>query len=253
MDQNNQNILKTIPPVTLNIIIINILCWLLELVFKSKGIDLTEILGLHYFKSPLFYPHQIITYMFMHDPSGITHVLFNMFAVFMFGRTLEMIWGSKRFLIYYLLTGIGAGLVNLFVVYLRINYLQENISPELLEQVYLKGSQALSMHQNFIDETAASLNLLINTSMVGASGAVFGILVAFGMFFPNVKLMVMPIPVPIKAKYFVIGYGVIELVLGLNNASGDNIAHFAHLGGLIVGFIISYYWKRKNTFNDYYY
>ena len=253
MNQNRESIFKSIPPVTLNIIIINVICWLMELAFKAKGIDVTDYLGLHYFKSEYFYPHQIITYMFMHDPSGITHVLFNMFAVFMFGRTLETVWGGKRFLFYYLITGIGAALLNMLVVYLRIHQLESILSPELVELVYANGAQALSMQQNFVNVDAASLNLLINTSMVGASGAVFGILVAFGMLFPNVKLMVIPIPVPIKAKYFVIGYGVVELFLGLNNAEGDNVAHFAHLGGLVVGFILVYYWKKKNKIDGYYF
>lgn len=189
----------------------------------------------------------------MHDPSGITHVLFNMFAVFMFGRTLEMVWGSKRFLCYYLITGIGAALLNMLVVYLRIKQLEGVLSPELISEVYARGAEALSMHRNFIDADAASLNLLINTTMVGASGAVFGILVGFGMLFPNAKLMIIPIPIPVKAKYFVIGYGTIELLLGLYDASGDNVAHFAHLGGLIVGFIIVYFWKKKNKIDGFYF
>ncbi len=143
--------------------------------------------------------------MFLHDPTGPAHLFFNMFAVFMFGRTLETIWGPKKFLLYYLLTGIGAGLTQVLVC-------------------YLSGSMALT---------------------VGASGAVFGILVAFGMLFPNAELMLLFPPIPIKAKWFVIGYGVLELFLGVAGSEMDNVAHFAHLGGLLVGLVILLYWRKK--------
>lgn len=252
MQQNRSGILGSIPPVVLNIIIINALCWLAQIVFLSKGIDLTDYLGLHYFRSNHFYPHQIITYMFMHDSSSISHLFFNMFAVFMFGRTLETIWGGKRFLLYYLATGIGAGLANLLVVYLRIQYVEMSLSPEMIAEVYANGAEAINQGKNYIDATAGQLNYLINIGMVGASGAVFGILVAFGMLFPNVELMMIPIPIPIKAKYFVMGYGAIELILGLWNRNDDNVAHFAHLGGLIVGFIIITYWKKTKKINGHY-
>jgi len=158
-----------------------------------------------------------------------------MFAVYMFGRTLEMVWGPKRFLVYYLLTGIGAAVAQELVYaieYREIVFNSAIINVNIGEQIINK--------QDFY-------NILPPT--LGASGAVFGILVAFGMLFPNVELMMLFFPVPIKAKWFVIGYGVIELFLGIANSAGDNVAHFAHLGGLITGFFIILYWRKKGKAN----
>lgn len=201
-----------ITPVVKNLLIINALMLILTWVLASPqfGIDLTLYLGLHFWKSPYFYPHQLITYMFMHG--GFTHILFNMFAVYMFGRVLENVWGSKRFLFYYMITGIGAGVVQLIV-----NWWQFQSTGQL-------------------------------PITVGASGAVFGILLAFGMLFPNTELMLLFPPIPIKAKYFVIGYAVIELYLGVQNFSFDNIAHFAHLGGMLFGFILLKIWQKNSNF-----
>lgn len=253
MNQNQNSFFKSIPPVTLNIIIINVILWLSQKIFLTKGIDLSEYLGLHYWSSDYFYPHQILTYMFLHDPSSFTHILFNMFAVFMFGRTLEMVWGPKRFLFYYIATGIGAALINLLVVGIRIHYIEVNLSPEMISEVMNNGASLLSRGMNYSEESLGALNMMINQTTIGASGAVFGILLAFGMIFPNVELMMIPIPIPIKAKYFVIGYGVIELLLGLQNSAGDNVAHFAHLGGLFFGLLIILYWKKTNKTNGRYY
>jgi len=212
----------SIPVVTRNIIIINVLVALIDFVLTNKGITigglpLYRIIGLHYFTSDFFQPFQLITYMFAHG--GLGHIFFNMFAVFMFGRTLETVWGAKRFLIYYMITGIGAGLVQ--------------------EAVW-----ALTL----ADPVAINYSVT-----VGASGAVFGILLAFGMLFPNAELIMIPIPIPIKAKYFVIGYGVLELFLGVASFSGDNVAHFAHLGGLLFGLILILYWKKTNKQNGRFY
>lgn len=227
------NVRRTVPPVTLNIIIITVICWIAQLLFEKTGtIDITNFLGLHFFKADNFYPHQLITYMFMHatyDSNGnivITHILFNMFAVYMFGRTLEMVWGSKRFLFYYIVTGLGAGIVQ------ELTWLYDF-------RDILSNAQNLATYQVYLDMVIT----------VGASGAVFGILVAFGMLFPNAELMIIPIPIPIKAKYFVVLYGALELYLGLSNYSGDNVAHFAHLGGLLFGIIIVLYWKKQNKKN----
>lgn len=253
MSTSQNRLFSSVPPVTLNIIIINVLVWLAQVLFLTKGIDLSDYLGLHYFASESFYPHQIVTYMFLHDPSGIMHILFNMFAVFIFGRMLETVWGGKRFLFYYMMTGIGAGLINLLVTYIRIHSVESGLTPEMLNDVYTNGATILHRGMNYTNESLASLNILINQTTVGASGAVFGILLAFGMIFPNIELMVIPIPVPIKAKYYVIGYGILELLLGLRNDANDNVAHFAHLGGLLVGLIIILYWKRKNKINGRFY
>ena len=213
---NGGGFLGTIPVVIRNLIIINFLFWLIDWVFASKGLffggDITLFnwyIGLHAFSSEYFMPHQMITYMFTH--AGFTHMFFNLFAVFMFGRTLETVWGPKRFLIYYMVTGIGAGLVQQLVWAIQLDPMALNYC-----------------------------------TTVGASGAVFGILLAFGMLFPNAELMMIPIPIPIKAKYFVIGYGVLELFLGVANFSDDNVAHFAHLGGLVFGLILILYWKKTN-------
>lgn len=253
MNQNSQGFLNSIPVVTRNLIIINGLIWLAQFLLLKNGIDFSEYLGLHYFASNDFKPHQIITYMFLHDPMSPAHVFFNMFAVFMFGRTLETVWGGKRFLTYYMLTGIGAGLAQMLVTYIRIHYLEIGLPAEAIADVYQNGTALLNSMKNYADPNLAEMNILINTSTVGASGAVFGILLAFGMLFPNVELFIIPFPFPIKAKWFVIGYGLIELGLGIANRSGDNVAHFAHLGGLVVGLIIILYWKKKAKSDGRYY
>lgn len=238
--------MNSIPVVTRNLIIINFLVWIADELLGSR-FSMGNYLALHYFTSEHFMPHQIITYMFMHGSLG--HVFFNMFAVFMFGRTLEMVWGPKRFLVYYMLTGIGAAALQLLIVYLRVHYIEANMSAEAISTVYNEGLSVLMSNKNYADPNMGALNLLVNTSMVGASGAVFGVLVAFGMLFPNVELMMLFFPVPIKAKWFVIGYGVLELVLGVMDNAGDNVAHFAHLGGLITGFFIILYWRKKGRAN----
>jgi len=227
------------PPVTKNLIIINVLFFLGAAVATKYGFELSDYLGLHYFMSENFNPAQLISYMFMH--AGFTHLFFNMFAVWMFGRILEQIWGPKRFLFYYIACGIGAGLVQELVQY--IHY-----AVELSAYTSVKTPEGLviSMQQY--------LNMMAPT--VGASGAVYAILLAFGMLFPNEKMFIIPFPFPIKAKYFVAGYAVIELMEGIANSPADNVAHFAHLGGMIFGFILIMYWrKKKNKGNNgtYYY
>ena len=233
MFQSRQGFFSSIPPETKNLIIINLLFWLAEIVLPRVGIDLVKYLGLHYFAASDFNAVQLVTYMFMHDPGSFGHVFFNMFSVFMFGRTLEMVWGSKRFLIYYLTTGIGAGLVQ-----------------EVTWFFSLKDAIDATIVQAGWETTRALLN---NVITIGASGAVFGILLAFGMLFPNAELFIMFIPIPVKAKYFVIFYGIVELFLGVGNFSGDNIAHFAHLGGMLFGFFLIKYWKKKGFGNGQYF
>jgi membrane associated rhomboid family serine protease len=223
-----------IPPVTKNLIIINILFFLGTIVAERYGIDLNNILGLHFFLADKFNPVQLFTYMFMHG--GWSHLFFNMFAVWMFGCVLEQTWGSGRFLFYYILCGAGAGVVQeivQFIHYETVLSVYDNVDL---------GGQIVSM--------AEYLNLMVT---VGASGAVYAILLAFGMFFPNQSMFIFPIPVPIKAKFFVIGYAVLELYLGLSNKASDNVAHFAHLGGMIFGFILIMYWRKKSRNNGTYY
>jgi membrane associated rhomboid family serine protease len=214
------------PPVTKNLIIINALFFLGTIVADRYGVDLNNILGLHFFLADKFNPAQLFTYMFMHG--GWSHVFFNMFAVWMFGSILEQIWGSRRFLFYYILCGVGAGVVQEIVQFVHYETVLS-----AYDSVDLSG-QVVQMEDY--------LNLMVT---VGASGAVYAILLAFGMFFPNRKMFIIPIPVPVKAKYFVIGYAVLELYLGLSNNVSDNVAHFAHLGGMIFGFILIMYWRQR--------
>ena len=247
MSQNNTGFANSIPPVTLNLLIINVLLWIVTALFSNR-IDLSNLLGLHYVTSELFMPHQLITHMFMHGST--THVFFNMFAVYIFGSVLERTWGSTKYLVYYMLTGLGAAGLQLLVAYIRIHAIEADMPSDLVAEVYAQGANALAQNKNFIDPLAAKLNLLLNVPMVGASGAVFGLLVAFGMLFPNVPIMMLFFPVPIKAKWFVIGYGAMELILGVLDNAGDNVAHFAHLGGLITGFFIILYWRKKAKPNE---
>ena len=245
MQQARSSFLSGIPNVCKNILIINIIVWLAQMVLMQRGIDLSDQFGLYYFESPNFRIYQFITYMFLHSPHSFGHVFFNMFAVFMFGRLLEQLWGPKRFLIYYFITGLGAALIQMLVVGIRISSVKSGLSGDAIADVIAQGGQLLDQNMNYTDAAKGSLNLLLNTGTIGASGAVFGILLAFGMLFPNIPLYIIPFPFPIKAKWLVIGYGVIELVLGIADR-GDNIAHFAHLGGMIFGIFMILYWKKRD-------
>ena len=266
---NYRPVLNNIPPVVKNLIIVNILFFLATWVVKSMGIDFVEIMGMHYLGSEKFMLHQIFTHMFMHG--GLTHIFFNMFALWMFGRVLEGVWGSKRFLVYYVVTGLGAIALHTFVNFLEINSIQNAItafqntpSPEILDHFVNKNlPNATSQVQDFIntwydDPTSSAyaseglnlmqriLELKMDIPTIGASGAVFGVLLAFGMLFPNTQLMLLFPPIPIKAKYFVMGYGAIELYLGFTQ-SGGSVAHFAHLGGMLFGFILIKYWNKTSN------
>lgn len=222
------------PTVTKNLIIINVLLFAATFVAQSYGVDLAQYLGLHFFLADSFNPAQLFTYMFMH--AGFGHIFFNMFAVWMFGRILEQVWGPRRFLFYYILCGIGAGLIQEVVQF--IHY-----------ETVLSAYSAVTTRSGVIP-MAEYLNQM---TTVGASGAVYAILLAFGMLFPNQQMFIFPLPFPIKAKYFVIGYAAIELYSGLANNAGDNVAHFAHLGGMIFGFILIMYWRKTNKNNGTYY
>jgi membrane associated rhomboid family serine protease len=227
------------PPVVKNLLIINVVMFLGTIMFaRLFNVDLNRILGLFYFQSPYFGPWQLVTHMFMHG--GIAHIFFNMWALWIFGKTLESVWGSQRFLVYYLVTGLGAAFVHSLVLYLQLGpdvaalkdaYSVEKINPKLLAEILKPGNPYYELGRNLLTPT------------VGASGAVYGVLLAFGMLFPNTPLFIIPIPFPIKAKWLVIGFGALELFLGITR-TGDNIAHFAHLGGMVFGFILVKYWGR---------
>jgi len=241
--QNFRTSSSALPPVVKNLIIINVIMLLATYVLSLRGFDLANILGLHYFKSPDFEPYQLITHMFMHG--GFLHLLFNMFALWMFGRVLENVWGPKRFFIFYFVTGLGAAIFYSFVNYIEFQYIASKLTPEVVQDIMAHGADILNQGQNYVGQ-AGKLNSILNVPTVGASGAVFGILLGFGMLFPNTELMLLFPPIPIKAKYFVAGYGAIELYSGLTN-SGGNIAHFAHLGGMLFGFIMIKYWNSHTN------
>jgi len=235
------------PVVTKNLLIINGLAFLATLsIGKAFGYDANAHLGLYYVGSDHFLPVQFVTYMFLHG--DFYHLLFNMFAFWMFGAAIENYWGPKRFLFYYLATGIGAAIIQQFVAFVRIESLAANLDPMLLQEVLSEGSTILETGRNYIGD-AGEINLIYNIQTVGASGSVFGILLAFGMLFPN-TLIYIYFMIPVKAKWLVIGYGALELFSGIANNPNDNVAHFAHLGGMLFGFILIKYWKK--TDNKYY-
>lgn len=233
---------NSIPVVTKNLLIINVLMWFATIVLKGRGLDLTEYLGLHFWLASDFNPAQLLTYMFMHDSSGITHLFFNMFSLWMFGVTLERVLGPKRYLFFYVSCGLGAALVQEMTWQLTW---QSIFVPEFASLNALAPSMVETMlSQGALDEYVNQFYGMLVT--VGASGAVFGILLAFGMIFPNMPMYIIPFPFPIKAKWMVLGYGAVELLFGIAGAM-SSVAHFAHLGGMLFGFIIIWYWKKTGT------
>ena len=247
--RNGGGFLSSMPPVTRNLIIINLGLWLVEVCIHGFGErTLIRLLGLHYAGSGLFNPVQIFTYMFLHDAGNPMHVIFNMFTLWMFGRTLEMVWGSKRFFLYYMVCGIGAALLQQVVWALtwqgeyidaiaRLNGITPAHMRDVVDAAVASGEgQWLAAMESFRSQFVT----------IGASGAVFGLLLGFAFVFPDMPLYLFFIPVPIKAKYMVIGYGVIEFFLGMNGMQAS-VAHFAHLGGMLFGLVILLYWKRKGT------
>ena len=228
---------KVLPNIVKNLLIINVLMYLATVTLQRFGIDLSDLLGLHYFRSSNFGIYQIITYMFMHANFG--HLFFNMFALWMFGNTLENLWGSQRFLLFYMVCGIGAALCQELVQFIQLQ--SYDVSDETMELVVAKGAELLQSGHNWSDPTLAKINLIVNVPTVGASGAVYGLLLAFGMMFPDSRIYLYFL-FPIKAKWFVIGYAVVELFLGFQGT--DNVAHFAHLGGMLFGLLLILHWRK---------
>lgn len=223
-----------IPPVVKNLLIINVLFFAATYLIPS--LNLQTLLAVYYFDSPNFRFWQPITYMFMHG--GIGHIFFNMFALFSFGSILETRWGAKKFLIFYFITGLGALVLQMAVQAFEVHQLIGHFT-------LFDGWQKLIANQAQYNTIAG----IYGGGMLGASGAIFGLLVAFGMLYPNAELMLMFIPVPVKAKYFIPVYILIELTLGVANIAGDSVAHYAHLGGALIGFILVKIWKdKKDTF-----
>lgn len=270
---------SVLPPVIKNLLIINGIFYVATLLFKFKfGISLEDLLGLHYFFSEDFRPYQLISYMFMHSSDNFAHIFFNMFALWMFGNVLENVWGAKKFLIYYVVCGLGAALFHYTVHYFEIqptlqalneyvanpaaekfknlfvsgildfSYIEEKQTFQLLLNEYqsqLISGETEKALQTSVDFVFEYKREFLNAPVVvGASGSVFGLLLAFGMLFPN-SMIYMYFLFPIKAKWFVILYGAIELFGAINTSQSDNIAHYAHLGGMFFGFILIKYWSAK--------
>ncbi|HNR27411.1 MAG TPA: rhomboid family intramembrane serine protease [Bacteroidales bacterium] len=224
MNQYNRGgFFASIPFVIRNIIGINALMLILTMINREF---MLENFALFFPSSQFFKPWQVITHIFMHGNFG--HLLFNMYALWMFGSILEQLWGSKKFMLYYLVTGLGAAALHMGVQWIE--------ASSLVREINENGMEAM--------EALTRYRMLMSTPTVGASGAVYGILLAYGMLFPNNELRIIFLPIALKAKYFVIIFAVIELILGITG--GGNIAHFAHLGGMIFGFILVRYWKKKN-------
>lgn len=234
-----------LPPVVKNIILINILMLLVDFAAKSVfGVDLTMVLGLYFPKSEQFMPLQIVTHMFMHG--GFWHIFFNMYALYIFGQVLENVWGPKRFFIYYIICGLGAALTHETVIAYQYAHLAQGLEPASLQTVLSEGTALFRERQLFTDPDMQKLQLLLNTPTVGASGAIFGVLLAFGVLFPNTQLMLLFPPIPIRAKYFVLIYGGIELYMAVTQP-GSNIAHAAHLGGMLFGYLLIRYWRKTTN------
>ena len=225
---------QLIPVVIKNLIIINVLVWFAQLTFeRSMYFDIEDFFALHDVRSVYFKPHQLITHMFLHG--GFSHLLFNMFALWMFGSILENFWGPKRFLIFYILCGLGAAALHLSTLYVELTPIVD---------------QFRSMSFNDQEVFRYDHRFKLNVETVGASGAVFGCLAAFGYLFPN-SLIYLYFFFPIKAKWFVVIYGAMELYLAINNSAGDNVAHWAHLGGAVVGLLLVFTWNKTNRRNFY--
>ena len=246
MRNYGNSFLGSIPAVTRNLLIINLLVWFAQITLPRIGIDVEAFLALHYWQASDFNPVQFISYMFLHG--DFSHIFFNMFSLWMFGRILEQVMGQKRFLFYYISCGLGAAVIQELVwtftwradfipALANLNQVSITYMSQLVDQALAAG------------EELPFLNQMLT---IGASGGVFGILLAFGMLFPNMPLYLMFIPVPIKAKWMVIGYGLIELMFGVSGIM-NSVAHFAHLGGMLFGFIVLMYWKKKGLFRGGYY
>lgn len=225
-----------LPLVTKNIIIINAVLFLLKIVLGGRGINLDDYLGLHYYLASNFKPHQFVTYIFMHG--SFTHILFNMLGVYIFGQVLEQVWGPKRYLIFYMVTGLGAALAQYIIMHFEISDVLRAVNDEIASASLSALEKADLINQKF--------EYLNRHVIVGASGALFGLLGAFGMLFPNQKLYLYFL-FPIKAKWLVIAYGSFEIISGIQNDPNDPVAHFAHIGGLLVGVVLVLIWRKDRS------
>lgn len=247
---------RNMPGVTKNLLIINVAIWLIMAAIHPVRLFLEQYGALYYFTSDSFLPTQLITYMFIH--ANFMHLFFNMFALFMFGVTMERVLGGPKFLFYYISCGLGAALVQEGVFALMINHYAsvfENASSvtSLLRHATVTNTELYNIGVSPDEPVIYSLYALYHTPVIGASGAIFGILLAFGFMFPNVRLYLIFPPIPIKAKVFVMIYAGLELCLGIYNSQADTVAHFAHLGGMLFGLLILLYWRNKRIIGGPYY
>ncbi len=246
--------LSNIPPVTKNLLLLNVTLYIVSLVLASNGINIYQFLGAHYFNSVLFEPYQIVTHMFMHSMNDFTHILFNMFLLAMFGAHLERVWGAKRFFYFYFASGLGAiALYNSIGVWelmqlkktivsmgFNLDVLNHKISSNYINQITYNNEAQGMVLQRYYDLTVSN--------MVGASGAIFGVLAGFAILFPNTELMLLFPPIPIKAKYLIGAYIIFEIYNSFKGAN-DQIAHLAHVGGALVGIIMVLIWRRRDRKN----
>ena len=265
----------SLPTVVKNLLIINGLCYLANVVLESRfNISLNELCGLYYPESHYFKPFQLVTHVFMHG--SFMHLFFNMFSLWMFGSVLENYWGPKRFFIYYFVTALGAAFLHTGVNAYEVNKIKTEVAAyqsnpsydafisfqnkdiglsenegfqQFIQEWHMQKDNPMFI-KNSLEIADAIVQRKMNVPTIGASGAVFGLLLAFGMLFPNTELIMLFFPIPVKAKYFVMIYGAMELFQGISNNPSDNVAHFAHLGGMLFGFILIKYWnkKRKDMF-----
>lgn len=222
--------MQNIPTVTRNLLIANLIVYLATVVLARIGLDLNNILGLHFMLAPDFQLYQLFTYMFAHG--GLSHIFFNMLALWMFGRIVETTWGPRKFLFYYVVCGIGAGVFQELAQFCQFYMLSHDFIPGF----------NISQTMLVAESNTAFLN---SWTTVGASGAVYGILLAFGLLYPEERIFIFPLPVPIKAKWFVVGYAAIELFMAFST-SGDGVAHVAHLGGMLFGYFLMRYWRSHS-------
>lgn len=270
---------NNIPIVTKNILIINVLMYVVTYIDFQSGGDLHSFFAAHFINSPLFQPFQLVTHMFSHSLDGIFHIFFNMFMLVMFGSHLERVWGAKRYFIFYFSAGIGAFLLYNTIGFFPIAELKQQLvemgnSSYKIDQIvkegifwdyyvshntsnldkyfvglYQKGYISMETFQN--PQALVDYIVYSNKGMVGASGALFGLLAAFAILFPNTELMLLFPPIPIKAKYFIGGYLVYEVYMSFFSSTVDNIAHLAHVGGAVVGIILVLYWRKRDRRNFY--
>lgn len=260
---------RNITPVVQNLLYINIAIFIVQIIGFINKDTLFELFGVHYIHSTFFQPFQFVSYIFFHG--DFRHLFGNMFGLLIFGPLLEKVWGGKRFLLFYFVTGIGAGLIYAIVKYLEIHPIEmaayeflANPKPEIFElffSKYVKDQYYLvaDLVRTYTDQPAKPelieaarvqvkdlISLYVNSPMIGASGSIFGLMAGMALLFPNTELQMMFVPFPIKVKYLVGFYAIIELYSGINPVPGDNVAHYAHIGGMIFAYILIMWWKKDN-------